>query len=43
MCPPCYHDNGFMATAELGTQDVRLRIVGKDCIVESPECSNCKQ
>ena len=37
MCPHGYHHNGFMATPALGTQDVRLHIVGKDCIVESPQ------
>ena len=38
-----YHHSGSMATPALGTRDVRLHIVGKDCIMESPECSNCKQ
>ena len=38
-----YRHSGYMATPALGMQDVRLHIVGKDCIVESPECSNCKQ
>ena len=33
MCPNGYHHSGFMATPALGTQDVRLHIVGKDCIV----------
>ena len=43
MCPHGYHHNGFMASPALGTQDVRLHIVWKDCIVESPVCSNCEQ
>ena len=43
MCPQGYHHNGFMVTPALGTQDVCLHIVWKDCIVESPECSNCEQ
>ena len=43
MCPHGYHHSGFMVTPALGPQDVRLHIVGKDCIVESPECSSCKQ
>ena len=29
MCPHGYHHNGFMATPALGTQDVRLHIVGR--------------
>ena len=45
MCPPGYHHNGFMATPELGHRmyDYTLNIMGKDCIVKSPECSNCQQ
>ena len=43
MCPHGYHHNGFMATPALGRQDVRLNIVWKDCIMESPEWSNCEQ
>ena len=31
MCPPGYYHNGFMATPELGAQDVRLHIVGLHC------------
>ena len=34
MCPHGYHHNGFMTTPALETQDVRLHIVGEDCIVE---------
>ena len=41
MCPPgCYH-NGFMATPELGHRMYGYTLL--DCIVESQECSNCKQ
>ena len=34
MCPHGYHHNGFMATPALGTQEVCLHIVWKDCIVK---------
>ena len=41
MCPPgCYH-YGFMATPELGHRMYGYTLL--DCIVESQECSNCKQ
>ena len=41
MCPPgCYH-NGFIATPELGHRMYGYTLL--DCIVESQECSNCKQ
>ena len=43
MCPHGYRHNDFMGTPALGTQDVHLHIAVKDCIVESPEFSNCKQ
>ena len=43
MCPHGYHHNGFMATPALGGEDVRLNIVWKDCIMESPEWSNYEQ
>ena len=41
MCPPgCYH-NGFMAAPEFGHRMYGYTLL--DCIVESQECSNCKQ
>ena len=43
MCPHGYHHNGFMANPALGTQEVRLHVNCLDCIVKSPECSNCEQ
>ena len=36
MCHHGYHHNGFMTSPALGTQEVRLHIAWKDCIVESP-------
>ena len=36
ICSHSYHHNGFMATPTLGTQDVHLHTVWKDCIVKSP-------
>ena len=33
MCPHGYHHNGFMATAAVGTQEVRLHM----------HCSHCEQ
>ena len=41
MCPPGCHHNGFMATPELGHRMYGYTLL--DCIVESQECSNCKQ
>ena len=42
MCPHGYHHNGFMATPALGTQESTFKHC-LDCIVKSPECSNCEQ
>ncbi len=42
MCPPGYHHNGVMATPELGHRMCTVTHC-EDCIVESPECSNCEQ
>ena len=41
MCPPGYHHNDIMAARELGHTMYGYTLY--DCIVESPECSNCEQ
>ena len=41
MCPPGYHHNGIMAARELGHTMYGYTL--GDCIVESPEYSNCEQ
>ena len=42
MCSHGYHYNGFMATPALGDRRSTLTHC-VDCIVKSPECSNCVQ
>ena len=41
MCPSSYHHNGITEACELGPMTYDCTLL--DCIVESPECSNCKQ